>query len=625
MNYVNITSEEFEKTKKMIQKSDEKNETIRVFLYLLVFISVPLLIFWFLNTFIFSSNKVDYKISDFIVNAEVQPNGDLYVEELIVQKGTFNELERSITYGKLIDDSLIYGGTDLILDSISMVELDSDVSVDLLKNNYTNAREVELAIAGDSLVYITRKDVDQNTYHMYQRTTKGTSAYIIRYTVKNVVVMHEDVAEVYWRFLDDKFEDEIDNVEIYLKLPIKDSSNYFNTWVHGTVQSNMKTIVDNNFGIGLSTTIKKFNPNKPLELRMTFDKNIFKQDNVAKHNDSEMFETLLLLEDKRVEATNREYAIHNAIYWVSLAIVGIILLYIIVSWIDIHFNYVSTKKYYYGKYNREFIDEYPIETLNYLMNNKVSDNALGAVMMNLIANKNIDCKKLSALDYSFELISNRGMSNNDAMITDFLFNTIGSDNKFNLSELKKYRSKINQNLTYKTCYTIWKNKVERDSFNNYDLYDDSRNITSLTSLYLVLSLIIFLIAYLIDFDAPIIVFPVICFMFFLYSFVVKPKVTKGLEHSAKWIAFKNFLLDFDTIPRAELPKIELWQKYMAYASAIGVADKLEIAMNVRISEHNLSNKNSNTFYKDKIFRDALNSVFNYNKQKSREPKIKENA
>ena len=59
---------------------------------------------------------------------------------------------------------------------------------------------------------------------------------------------------------------------------------------------------------------------------------------------------------------------------------------------------------------------------------------------------------------------------------------------------------------------------------------------------------------------------------------------KGIEHFARWKAFKKFLNDFGTFELKELPEIELWERYLVYATIFGLADKVEKAMNVKIKE-----------------------------------------
>ena len=55
---------------------------------------------------------------------------------------------------------------------------------------------------------------------------------------------------------------------------------------------------------------------------------------------------------------------------------------------------------------------------------------------------------------------------------------------------------------------------------------------------------------------------------------------------------KKFLSDFGRFDEKELPEIILWEKYLVYAAAFGIAAKVEKAMQLKIKEFNL-NQNTN--------------------------------
>lgn len=49
---------------------------------------------------------------------------------------------------------------------------------------------------------------------------------------------------------------------------------------------------------------------------------------------------------------------------------------------------------------------------------------------------------------------------------------------------------------------------------------------------------------------------------------------KGINESAKWNALEKFMKDFSLIDKREVPELVLWEKYLVYATAFGVADKV---------------------------------------------------
>ena len=76
----------------------------------------------------------------------------------------------------------------------------------------------------------------------------------------------------------------------------------------------------------------------------------------------------------------------------------------------------------------------------------------------------------------------------------------------------------------------------------------------------------------------------ISIVFLIYTFLIKKRTKKGQEDYVRWKAFKHFLEDFGRFDIKELPEIALWERYLVYATVFGLADKVEKAMNVKISE-----------------------------------------
>jgi len=56
------------------------------------------------------------------------------------------------------------------------------------------------------------------------------------------------------------------------------------------------------------------------------------------------------------------------------------------------------------------------------------------------------------------------------------------------------------------------------------------------------------------------------------------RTQKGVEHYIKWTRLKRFLSDFSSLKTVPPESIVLWEKYLVYAIPLGVADKVEKAM-----------------------------------------------
>lgn len=74
--------------------------------------------------------------------------------------------------------------------------------------------------------------------------------------------------------------------------------------------------------------------------------------------------------------------------------------------------------------------------------------------------------------------------------------------------------------------------------------------------------------------------PIVCIM--LYSWKVQEKIKgkiavltqAGSDEKAEWKGLANFMRDFSLLDEKELPELVLWEKYLVYATAFGIGDKV---------------------------------------------------
>ena len=315
--------------------------------------------------------------------------------------------------------------------------------------------------------------------------------------------------------------------------------------------------------------------------------------------------------------------------WLSWILIGVVL----ILGVFVYLKYAkSPKSGYYSKYNREFIDDYNVEVIDYLMNRKISPNALSASIMNLIYKKNIKVEEIKGKkknkDYIFTLENTQNLNDSEKLLVDFLFDTVGKktgeDGKktFTTINLKNYADGTKTCNTFIKSYTNWKNSVLEDGVNE-DFFETSSTPKVLGVIVLLIA--IYLLMYIINNGIDYVFSYIAIFLaviFFLFTLVVYKKTKKGSLHYAKWKAFKNFLNDFGAFDLKELPEIILWERYLVYATVFGLANKVEKSMNVHINEIDTSTLGIDyypIFYYiniSPIINNSINSAINtaYNRQ-----------
>lgn len=559
-----------------------------------IFLSVVL--FLLFPSFVFASSV---EVTDYLVDATILNNGDLEVKELILAKGSFNWYERDLLYqntklaeGSSFSNNNIYNASDITDIEIKAGRV-SKIDFDSFNADFDDFKLVSNAYNGDKGKYTETKLSGGYRYRIYYATESSKTAFYIKYTVKNVVVLHNDVAELYWTFVPDGFEETLRNVKVKVHLPGNDNSKNFKIWAHGNLSGEIEK--ENNSTI--YANINEVMSGETVDVRTTFDKSLITNTYNVKKSNVDALEDIIRVEEDRAEVANnlrqqllRKYNI------VKYSSIGLFIL-TIGLFVFVYFKYGrSPKSGYYSKYNREFIDDYNVEVIDYLMNRNITPNAMSASIMNLIYKKNIkvlelDNGKSNKKDYEFILENRDNLNESENILVDFLFLKVGKKETnendkmtFTTKDLKKYASGTKTCTTFINSYTKWKNNVLKVGKEENFFIKPTKPV-----IFGVIVLILAIIVFTLNLSWQVVnILSIIDFIlgvfFFLYTILMYRKTPKGAEHYDKWKAFKNFLKDFGAFDLKELPEIVLWERYLVYATIFGLADKVQKSMNVRIKE-----------------------------------------
>jgi len=570
-------------------------------------------------------NAADYKITDQLIKADIQNNGDLLIKELIVMDGSFNGYEKDLSYANSVlqdnlssyDNNSLYNGRGLQLIDIKGKYV-KNVSFDtFLDTGFELFQESLYANNGDKLKYTVKNKINGYNYRLYYKANKEKVAFLITYLVKDVVVLHNDVAELYWNFITPNDYDDIRNVQVKVSLPDNDLTDNFRIWLHGSLSGEIKKI--NNQEV--LATYDYMEKEDLLDIRVTFDNNLITNKTNVKKDNNDALAKIIEVETKRADIANKlrqelkgkyDFVFYSTIiFYTSIVILGII----------IYFKYgKSPKSGYYSKYNREFIDDYNVEVIDYLMNKKITPNAMSASIMNLVYKKNLSVEEIvneksKKKDYMFTLENLDNINDSEKMLIEFLFDRVGKGNlvndkkTFTTIDLKKYADGTKTCNSFISSYTKWKNDIlakgKKETF-----YESFAFPKVLGIIVMIVSFMLFMytISNEVDFIPAYFVI-MVGIIFFFCGLLIDRKTKKGALHYDKWKAFKNFLNDFGTFDMKELPEIVLWERYLVYATIFGLADKVQKNMNVRINELDLS-ASSYDYYPSFVYINLGHSINN---------------
>ena len=569
----------------------------------------------------------------FYVDANIKENGDMDVEIIIVVKGPFNGYATDIGYkkwqsidGYAPDSSPFFDATaiqDVVVGAKNYQG--EEISFSHFKNlGFTWFEKAPYAYNGDTNVYTSTDTGRINNLKFYYPVDEKRVIFYLSYTIKDVVVLHNDMAEIRWNFLGKDFREDISEVKIRINLPNSDNSDYYRAWAHGNLYGEIE-IVDAKTVLAY---LDDYRAGEEVDVRITFDKSVVNENLITKKTNRSSFNEILEHERIEAEKANAERErlekIYNQAVMANIAcIVGDI-----AAIIFIYFKYAKNKpSVFQGKYYREFIEEYPVEVVDYLMKKSVSPNAMSASIMNLIYKKNITAEEISSTDakkkeYRFTLVNSDNLSEAENYLIEFLFTRVGENNTFTNTGLEKYASASATYSKFGTSYFTWQRKVTKmgEAENFYERSGGAKGLGTLVMfagwgiyLWCELGRIMTNLKY---------ITLILSIITFIYSCAIRQRRTaKGNEDYNKWKAFKNFLLDFSILPQRELPEIAVWQRYMVYAVALGVAKEVEKAMNVRIQEYDPTYLNSYSPGFNPYMHVSLSRVLNDSVSKARTESI----
>lgn len=229
-------------------------------------------------------------ITNYYINATLNSNGDLLVEEYVELKENTNYFERNIYYK---DNTLKVPAYDNFieynkLNNGSSIQFLTIGSIPKVKNNteeITGVKEfskTNVAHTGDTNIYILRNDEDKDYLRIYK---DDNNAYYLKYVIKDLAVKYNDIGEIYFNILKNN-PDRIKNLKITINLPNNDKAYTFNKG------KNVKKVINNNFKI--SYQYKDIKEQEDIKLRILFNKDIV--NNSLKENNTQTLAEILSFE-----------------------------------------------------------------------------------------------------------------------------------------------------------------------------------------------------------------------------------------------------------------------------------------------------------------------------------------
>lgn len=204
----------------------------------------------------------NYKIKEFDIVANVDKSGDMRVTEETEYRfnGKYNGITITLPekvskdyYGNMTKNSI---NSSIFKDELYNNEGIEDVSIYVVRNGQREKlSEVGSGRLGQDGIYTVSRDSNGYiTYKIYEPSKNENKTFVIEYTLKNVALKHNDVAEVFWNFVGGNVECKIENLNISLSLS---SGNLEDVYIHGNESGKIEDLNKNSVKVNYKQVGKR--------------------------------------------------------------------------------------------------------------------------------------------------------------------------------------------------------------------------------------------------------------------------------------------------------------------------------------------------------------------------------
>ena len=587
----------------------------------------------FLPIFVYADGTARYYIE-----VNVLDTGDAEIKELKLMDGVYKGYKTSIRYksnglSKFDGSKSSFEGSDIYNASALTNVKVYDVKFTTTDFSVINKENKEFVLVnsakkGDYGVYTKTKNSEGVDIMSYQPSSYARAS-LITYTLKDLVVVHNDIAEIAHDFIGTDYAEEINNLIIRINLP--SSSKELRIFSHGPLNGNNRIIDDKSVEI----TYKRLPKNNQVDARVVFDKSLVPK--ATKKSNADGLNKILEVEKERANYANklRESARKREKMLQTLPIIMEILLGIwLIGLVAIVYKFYNKNDKEYrsefdGKYFRDFPEEYTPSTVSYLMNKSINNLSFNAGILDLIRKKAITIEEVTIdkkglfknkqqKDYKLSRNMNFNLdtlSTSEKKLFNLLIGTVGNGDYVILGDMKEFSKDYDNAKRLISGYDSWRYACESEA-ETEEFYENTKKEKTNCILYSLIFIPITFLALLCGSNmGRVLLMDLFGILAIIYFSSATKRTKKGNEQYHKWKGLKNFLADFGRLDEKDLPEIKLWERYLVYATMFGLAVKVQNAMKMNLERMNYSDNIDFTYlyfdnyYFSNLMTNAVNSSF----------------
>ena len=493
-----------------------------------------------------------YEERELQVEARLLPNGDLRVKEtrVLAFHGEFSRYRRQIP-AKGFGEMRIVRVAESALDYQRISAANGRPAG---KYTFTKGREAGSDVYNVELYFAAKDD---------------SRTFVIEYLITDAVKVHADTAEFYWQFIGRNRSVDIGRMIVSLELPPGAGPDEIRIWGHGPLRGDVRKVSATQLG-WQTTDLPK---SRYLEGRVTFPPRLVPQ---AKVLTGRTALPGILAEEQRWAD---ERAAEQRKNWITLAasiasgLIGCLAAWWIYRRYGRKFRGPMELDYY-----RELPGDYSPAEAGYLVElGTLKPQAVSASIMDLARRGYIRLEPATTPDAKDVLVrhlrpADEKLRPHEVQLLDFLFRQVGQmQPTVWFSALKTFRKAERQAMA--DFVTAFRSEVATSvaAMGFFEQRRTGRKIAK-AGFYIGMAGVVGFYTY--KLFAPMVAAMAVTGAFVLVWWKSRTLTESGQWQYDQWQAFRRFLKDFSNLDRAQLPQLILWEHYLVYATALGVAEEV---------------------------------------------------
>lgn len=416
--------------------------------------------------------------------------------------------------------------------------------------------------------------------------SSDTRKYEISYKVTDAIAQYNDYSELYWQFIGDDFEISAKKINGTILLPGNaEAKEDIRIWGHTEDLNGEIYVTDLN---KIEFAINDYSSGRYVEVRSLIPNNMIETTN--RQYNYNILEKVVNEETEWANQANARRESKEKTQKTIIMIVIIIGTILTIFFIIKIFKNIKKLKKLDKKLKPttelEYFRELPYEEATpaealFVMStgtDKSFSSSFSANILDLCLRKYItletiekngkiksDIVKINLLDKEID-----NLKADEKLTLDFLKEVAGQNTELTTKDITKYLEKHTSKVEKLDTALGKILKSEEQSNGNYDnenekIYNKYLSTSIIYFVFTICSIIAFPLAIVLGINGIVTA---------MMAHRINVLTQKGVDEKEQWKAFKKYMQDFSLLKDKEIPALVLWEKYLVFATAFGISEKV---------------------------------------------------